>query len=258
MWAYIDLNEDSCNINDLVSICYETVPQSRVKSSCIHDNENCSFTEVPCHPTKYVYHYSGVLLSGTDKLFYLKRNAARNEKRIVTKSFSKLGVAWVSWNEAEYVQYRDIKVESPSHITTVLTVAYPRQQLQRWEETILNHSLQSSLKLGNFTGVLHQLDNLRVQMIDTHTPAHISWLVYANTCIILLVTCFVAYLHFGWVIRKFFMRCWVCVTIGARKGQGDKGHFKSLSDISPDETSELQPGDIKVQAEQPPTIVIPN
>lgn len=118
----------------------------------------------------------------------------------------------------------------------------------------MNHSIQSSLKLGDFTGVLDQLDNLRVQMIDRQTPAHISWLVYANTCIILLVTCFVVYLHFGGVLRKVFMRCWVYVT----KGQGDKGQFKSLSDISPDETSEFQSGDLKVQGDQPTTIVIPN
>ena len=42
-------------------------------------------------------------------------------------------------------------------------------------------------------------------MADRRTPAqytHIPWLVYAKTCIALLVTCFVVYLHFGRVIRK--------------------------------------------------------
>ena len=47
----------------------------------------------------------------------------------------------------------------------------------------------------------------------------------------------------------------LCQILG-QKGYGDKGHFKSMSDISPEENSELQSGDHKGPEEETATVVI--
>ena len=160
-WSFIDLNEDSCSITDLVSVCYETVPQTRVKSSCLHDNVNCTFTEVQCQKTRYVYHYSGVLVSGQENLFFLKKSPLPHEARIISRKFSEVGVAWVTWKEAEYVQYGGMRVDSPSYVTSVVKVNYTEDQLQMWTRMLINQSLTRAVESGDFDTVLGQIDKLQ-------------------------------------------------------------------------------------------------
>ena len=86
--------------------------------------EKFTLLEVPCDPTRFVYHHTGLLISGQGKLSYIKKSLSKHENKILTKDFSDLGIAWVPWSEADYVQYKNVRVSAPSQITNVLTVFY--------------------------------------------------------------------------------------------------------------------------------------
>ena len=53
-------------------------------------------------------------MSGQGSLTYIKKNPDHRENKILTKQFSKFGLAWVPWEEAGYVQYEGIRVSAPS------------------------------------------------------------------------------------------------------------------------------------------------
>ena len=195
-WEFFDLNIHSCFLSQLVSICYETVPQTRMKSTCLHSAINCTFTTVPCGTPKYVYHYSGVLVSGTGELYYLKRNANQVEARIIGRKFSDVGVAWVSWNEAEYVQYHEMQVSSPSQITTVIVVNYPDYITDRWSKTLFNRSIVDKFvsNISDLNSIIGQLESLQ-QLNSVEKligSSHVPILVYINSGLILLIAVFVA------------------------------------------------------------------
>ena len=46
-WSFVHLNDESCLISDILSLCYETIPQDRARSNCIHKNEGCTFNDIP-------------------------------------------------------------------------------------------------------------------------------------------------------------------------------------------------------------------
>ena len=62
-YEFMDLNEESCDIRDLISICNEIVPQNLNRSTCI-DGNNCELKQTSCEPTRFIYHYTGILVSG--------------------------------------------------------------------------------------------------------------------------------------------------------------------------------------------------
>lgn len=212
LWEFFDLNDQSCFITELISICYETVPQTRIKSPCLH-NANCTEKVIPCMDPSYVYHYSGVLISGTGMLHYLKKNAKQLENRIVTKEFSKVGIAWVSWNEAEYVQYNVMRLNSPSHVTTVLNVNYPDALVNKWVSKLLNRSISVNKKFNksDFQSFTDQLELLKLNTRETsHTNQyHIIVLVYVNSSILGLLVIFIICSHGDSCICSWFknLRC---------------------------------------------------
>ena len=101
-WKFINLNKHSCKINDLVTLCYETVPQPEKQHfRCVTDLVDCTLIPVNCLPIKFIYHYSGVLISGSGEVAYINKDPDHHKNKIVTIPFSKIGVAWIPWKNAE-------------------------------------------------------------------------------------------------------------------------------------------------------------
>ena len=129
---------NSCKMGELVSLCYERVPDTPlVADSCLGRAINCTFALASCSVTRYVYDFSGILIGGKpgDKLYVLNRIVGPGEDKIADGKFSEFGVAFVPWSKAKYVQYRDIRIESPESIISVVSTHTPNYTVD-WGETV--------------------------------------------------------------------------------------------------------------------------
>ena len=139
----MELDDRACTISNLISTCDDMYPQNKTISQCLM-NSNCTLKEAICRPRQFIYHYTGVLVSGHESLSlkFIKKNADQHENKIITREFSKFGLAWVSWDEAEYIQYDGLRLSSPSHTTDLMTVEYPRNQSTDWWTLLTNTSIK--------------------------------------------------------------------------------------------------------------------
>ena len=104
----MELDDRSCIIGNLISICDDMFPQNNTYSACIMES-NCTLSKSACKPKQFIYHHTGVLFSGQGNLNFIKKNPDHHENKIIERKFSKFGLAWVSWEEAVYVQYDGLK-----------------------------------------------------------------------------------------------------------------------------------------------------
>lgn len=178
-------------MNELVSVCYETVPQSRDRSPCLHKLVNCSFTKTSCG-LHYAYHYSGVLLSGKGQVLYLKKHIPAGGVRIWSRDFNKHGLVYVSWKEAEYVQYGEFKVTSPFYVSSAITVRYPDSLLKHWALHI--NSTHSSFKSekNDIAQMLADIKSLKTvsRVSVAHEKCYLNYvvLIFSTLSIITTVT----------------------------------------------------------------------
>ena len=182
-----ELDYRSCTIGSLISICDDLSPQNKNESSCIMKS-NCTLSTSACEPNQFIYHYTGILFSGQGSLSFIKKNPDHNENKIIKRKFSKFGLAWVSWEEAEYVQYGGLRVSGPTHVTNLVTVMYPRNQSADWW-TILS---TSNFKTQHDTQeIMEDLNDLK-HVIDSteqhkHTSSMVKLVVFANSIAIFAI-----------------------------------------------------------------------
>ena len=138
----MELDDRACTISNLISTCDDMYPQNKTISDCLMNN-NCTLKEAVCRPRQFIYHYTGVLVSGHGglELKFIKKNPKHHENKIITREFNKFGLAWVSWDEAEYIQYDGLRLSSPTHTTNLVTVKYPRNQSSDWWNLLTNTSI---------------------------------------------------------------------------------------------------------------------
>lgn len=187
-WHYVELNHESCMITDTVSVCYLTEPQSVEKSSCMHTG-SCRLNETPCKYGRYVYHYSGVLISGIGELDYLKSTTTSGEQLIAKKAFSEWGIAWVSWDEAIYVQYGNVRVYAPEYKSTIVEIEYPKIFYDTWASSLSNYVAND---------IESQLSKLKkdIESEDSvSSSTEQSVLLYVNSALIGVLFIFIAVLH---------------------------------------------------------------
>lgn len=133
-------------------------------------------------------------------------------KRIYNHPFSEFGVAFVPWTVAEYVQYKGIRVDSPTYITTMIYKNYTDVILSNWEKTILEHTAQyaspkwSDLKTLDF----EQLGLLTTQSnILEHRE---GWLVYLSIVLSLVCLAIITYILLKGILckrcTKNLCHCW--------------------------------------------------
>ena len=150
------LKDEACEINELVSVCYEATSEIEGLSNarCFNAFENCTFIGVPCR-MHYVYDYSGVLLSGQphSEALYLKRGVVPGEKRIFSLKLNRHGTKFISWKNALYIQYENFKIEAPDYVNT--TVWTKINIDLRWDSILANASL--SLKGMELAGLLENI-----------------------------------------------------------------------------------------------------
>lgn len=141
---FVGLSKTSCVMGELVSLCYEKIPDGR-RNTCLTKAENCTFERASCEEVHYIYSFSGVLVSGSpdDDLLILNKNVSRDEKKIATRKFSAFGVCFIAWEEAAYVQYKGLKIESPDHIVSVTWMNYTANYTLDWSTVVERGSFKS-------------------------------------------------------------------------------------------------------------------
>ena len=82
---------------------------------------------------------SGVLLSGRDKALYSSKSVPRGVKRIHDTHFSTQGLVFINWTEADYIQYRSVRIDAPFHVTTVIWV---NESINSSWEGLVNNEFQ--------------------------------------------------------------------------------------------------------------------
>ena len=157
-FSLVELDDRACKINNLISMCDDMFPQNRTLSACLMKS-NCTLRESVCRPKQFIYHYTGVLFSGKGSLNFIKKNPSHHENKIKEKEFSKFGIAWVSWEEAEYVQYDGLRLSGPAHATNLVTVTYPGDHSAEWWELLTNAS--SEFKKYETHDILVDLHDLK-------------------------------------------------------------------------------------------------
>ena len=87
----MELDDRACTISNLISTCDDMYPQNKTISQCLM-NSNCTLKEAICRPRQFIYHYTGVLVSGHESLSlkFIKKNAPpdQHENKIITREFS--------------------------------------------------------------------------------------------------------------------------------------------------------------------------
>ena len=228
---YVGLAKDSCIINELVSFCYEQIEENRT-CSCLQRSNTCTLQPANCNILDYVYDYSGVMIRGTGTLFYLKRNVVVGELRIQQRNFSKFGVAFVSWVEAEYIQYKDIRVESPEYITTVIHENYTLDMERIWFQMITSHVNQSDKrKIELLTAKSLGIMNLDTPILK-HKEGWIIYLALSLSCSSFVLVCFI-------IFRKTFTlrRCNLCNYRKHKSTKSEQPITSSNSDVVADEAT---------------------
>ena len=183
----------SCKIGELVSLCYERIPDSpSFANNCLGEAVNCSFDVVSCSPTRYAYDFSGILIGGKpgDELFTLTREEVPGENEISNIGFSKYGVKFVPWSEARYVQYKGVRIESPEGIISEVTTHSPNYTVE-WEETVKQGKLDAlsagTLEALSILGI--DSENLdKAQSVWTG-PVFLAITLGAIGCAIGLINC---------------------------------------------------------------------
>ena len=177
---FTPLHTDSCLMTDLVSVCYETVAQSTKYSACLYHGTNCTFSLATTNDLRYVYDYSGTLISGKGDVYYLKRGATPGSKRIFNVPFSTLGTLFISWERAEYVQYLDVRITAPYYRASSFNYSLETtMSMELW----LNHLIQESNKLvaqHNISELSQELVDLKSTLIQGTVTCHraTSWIAY--------------------------------------------------------------------------------
>ena len=134
-------------------------PQNNTYSACIMES-NCTLSKSACKPKQFIYHHTGVLFSGQGTLNFIKKNPDHHENKIIERKFSTFGLAWVSWEEAVYVQHDGLKLSGPTQATNIVTVTYPVSLSSDWWD-ILNNASASLRDEYKTKGILDDLHDLK-------------------------------------------------------------------------------------------------